>query len=466
LTAPRDLRRSRLALRADRIVALGALLAATFAALAAPATAQAVDAWAQFQGGSERLGEAPAGAPQPALRLAWRARAPGTDARLSMPVVASGVAVAVGRSAVLGLDPSTGEVQWQVPRATGLVVPGAAAPEGSGVVVYVEGAGPSSSALVALDLATHERRWRFPLAASAPWAPAIVGDAVIVGTRDGFVYRVALSNGVQQWRARADGVVTSVAASDDQVFAVSEDLGSSGTGRLSAFDAATGSMTWTRSYRLAALVSVPAVSGDTVYAAFGNGLVRAFDAATGAERWSQPIRSRCSPRSGLAVADGAVFVADVQGGVYRFDAATGTPAWDYQFSAFTRWGSPLVAGGTVYVGMEEARDGLVAALRTGDGHLVWQRRTVGGAIGPLAPAGDLILAPAQAVDGGILALAHDPAGVVGDVISPTVLHLPIALVNYVVAFVVLGAALLLLGRFVLRSGTPTEIPPPDGPEAT
>jgi hypothetical protein len=90
---------------------------------------------------------------------------------------------------------------------------------------------------------------------------------------------------------------------------------------------------------------------------------------------------------------------------------------------------------------------------------------VGGAIGPLAPAGDLILAPAQAVDGGILALAHDPAGVVGDVISPTVLHLPIALVNYVVAFVVLGAALLLLGRFVLRSGTPTEIPPPDGPGA-
>src|SRR4029453_2174639 len=196
------------------------------------------------------------------------------------------------------------------------------------------------------------------------------------------------ANGVQQWRSRADGLATSVAASADRVFVVSEDLGSSGTGTLSALDAPTGARQWTRSYRLAAMVSVPAVSGDTVYAAFGNGLVRAFDAATGAERWSQPIRSRCRPRSGLAVADGAVFVADVQGGVYRFDAATGAPVWDYQFSAFTRWGSPLVAGDTVYVGMEVGHDGLLAALRTGDGHLTWQRRTAGGAIGPLAPAGD------------------------------------------------------------------------------
>jgi outer membrane protein assembly factor BamB len=374
------------------------------------------------------------------------------------------MAVAVGRSSVVALDPANGEVRWEVVRNPGLVVPPAFAPEGTsgGLVLYVEGAKPSDSALVALDLDTHQRRWRFSLDDFAPWAPAIVGDGVVVGTRGGVVYRVALEDGALQWKSTAEGVVTSVAASADRVFAVSEDQ-SSGTGSLSSFDASTGQRRWTKSYRLASLVSSPAVAGSTVYAAFGNGLVRAFDAATGQERWSQPIRSRCSPRSGLAVSEGALYVADVQGGVYRFDAETGDRAWDYQFATFTRWGSPLVAAGTVYLGMEEAREGVMAALRASDGHLIWERRTVGGAIGPFAPAGDLLLAPAQALDGGILAFAHDTSGALGDASSPTELHLLAAMVNYCVAFVLVAALLLGLGRFVLRAGPPDELPADDVP---
>jgi outer membrane protein assembly factor BamB len=430
-------------------------------ATAVPASAQAAVSWPEFQGGPGRLGVAPAGTPDPALRLAWRTRAPGTDGRLSMPVLTPDLAVAVGRSAVVGLDPTDGTVQWQVPRNAGLATPPVlAGAAGDELVVYVEGDSSTTSALVGLDLQTHERRWRFALDSQAPWSPAVVGDGVVVGTLKGTLTLVALADGTVRWKATADGAITSVAASSEQVFAVSEDAGS-GTGTLSAFDAATGRRQWTKSYRLASLISSAAVTGTTVVAAFGNGLVRAFDAATGADRWSEPIRSRCSPRSGLAVADGAVYVADVQGGVYRFDASTGTPAWDYQFAAFNRWSSPLVAGGALYLGLEDGHDGLLVALRRSDGHLVWQRRTAGGALGALAPAGDLLLAPAQSVGGGLLAFAHDSAGVLTDTTSPTELHLWMALLGYVAAFVLVGAALLALGRFVARSGTPTEIPPPD-----
>src|SRR5262245_59240653 len=298
-----------------------------------------------------------------------------------MPVVTPDIAVAVGRTAVVGLDPADGAIQWQVPRNAGLAVPPVLAQASEGdLVVYVEGNSAATSALVGLHLESHDRAWRFALDSQAPWSPVVVGDGVVVGTMKGTLTLVSVADGTAKWKVAAGGVITSVAASADRVFAVTEESGS-GTGALSAFDAATGRREWTRSYRLSSLISAPAVTGSTVVTAFGNGLVRAFDVATGAERWSQPIRSRCSPRSGLAVAEGAVFVADVQGGVYRFDASTGTRAWDYQFEAFNRWGSPLVAGESLYLGLEDGHDGLLAALRLSDGHLVWQRRTAGGALG-------------------------------------------------------------------------------------
>jgi hypothetical protein len=118
--------------------------------------------------------------------------------------------------------------------------------------------------------------------------------------------------------------------------------------------------------------------------------------------------------------------------------------------------------------MEEARNGLLAALRIGDGHLVWQRRTVGGSIGALAPARDLLLAPAEGVTGGILAFRHDASAALEDGLSPTQLLLPAALLNYLLAFVAVVAGILALGRFVLRT-PPTELPldapPPDEDEA-
>jgi hypothetical protein len=63
------------------------------------------------------------------------------------------------------------------------------------------------------------------------------------------------------------------------------------------------------------------------------------------------------------------------------------------------------------------------------------------------------------VDGGILAFAHDPSGILSDVSSPTELHPGAAVLNYAVAAVLLAALLLGLGRFVLRSGAPAELPP-------
>jgi outer membrane protein assembly factor BamB len=62
-----------------------------------------------------------------------------------------------------------------------------------------------------------------------------------------------------------------------------------------------------------------------------------------------------------AVADGLVYIPDFSGFLHCLDAETGKPYWTLDMLAAV-WGSPLVAGGAVYLGDE---DGDVAVLQTG-----------------------------------------------------------------------------------------------------
>jgi glucose dehydrogenase len=178
-----------------------------------------------------------------------------------------------------------------------------------------------------------------------------------------------------------------------------------------------------------------------VYAGFGDVQVRAFDVATGEIRWEAAVRSDSSPLTSAAFADGDLFVVDGTGGLYRIDGRTGDLEWEFQFPSFFIWGSPLVAGDRVFVGTQ---DGTLAAVDLSTGHRVWQRRVNAPPVGALAPAGERLLVPLLGRGGGLLALEHDPAGVVGDVASPTTLRPEVALLNFAAGFAaVLGGGLLL-----------------------
>jgi hypothetical protein len=137
-----------------------------------------------------------------------------------------------------------------------------------------------------------------------------------------------------------------------------------------------------------------------------------------------------------------VYAVDDLGGVYRFDEQTGHRFWDYQFPANVTFGSPLVADEALYLGMD---DGSVAALHVSNGHLVWRGRLALAPVGAWSPSGDLLLVSAIGPRGGILALTHDPGGVLIDEPSPTELNLPVALANFAGAFLIVAA--LLLGVF-------------------
>jgi hypothetical protein len=120
-----------------------------------------------------------------------------------------------------------------------------------------------------------------------------------------------------------------------------------------------------------------------------------------------------------------------------------------------------VAGGWVYAGLD---DGTVVAVSVATGHLVWRTKLAFGAIGPLAAAGDLLLAPSIGPGGGILAFRHDPSGTLLDVHSPTELDLPVALADFAGAFVLMLAVVLgLFGALGRRTERALDVAPATGP---
>jgi outer membrane protein assembly factor BamB len=430
-----------------RIGALVATLLVIAAAIAASAWGQP-ESWPMLQGGPSHVGDA-TGAVAPPLVREWRSK-PSDDERVGSLAVVSGLAVGVARTQVIAWDPSTGQVRWTVDRANGPISGPAVDPSlgSGGVLVFTEGDRPGKSALVGLDLATQDRLWSLPLGDLVRGMPTLDAGRVYVGARDAFVYAADAATGKLVWKVKTSGAVDATpAAAEGKVFVVSE-VETVGDVTLTALDASTGRLQWSFDQPRPVLGPTSATVADgVVYVGFGDPVVRAFDAATGALQWSRLVRASFSYRSSLAFAGGSVYTLDTAGGVYRLDARTGERVWEYRFPADVSWSSPLVVGGYVYVGLD---DGTVAAVDVPRGHLVWEA-VVGGAIGGLAPAGDLLLAPRATGGGGLLAFAHDPGGVLIDEPSPTVLNLPVALANFAGAFLVLTVLLIALFRFAFRS---------------
>lgn len=112
----------------------------------------------------------------------------------------------------------------------------------------------------------------------------------------------------------------------------------------------------------------PTTAGGRVFISAGNGSVYALDEATGHVRWHRdvgvsPCGSRGSTSTGTVTADPrtgspTLYIAGADNYLYALDAATGATRWRSVVggtsSSFYTWGSPTVAGGTVYMAVSSA----------------------------------------------------------------------------------------------------------------
>jgi outer membrane protein assembly factor BamB len=175
------------------------------------------------------------------------------------------------------------------------------------------------------------------------------------------------------WRTRTEQPIHGApTVAGGQVMAVALD------NTLLTFDAATGKPGWTyqalsESARILA-ASSPAISGDTVVAAFGSGELIALRTVNGNDLWNNAL-SRASRTSALSeirdipgrpvIYRGDVFAVSHSGVFAATDLRTGTARWSLPVVGIT---SPLPEGDVVYV---VGVDGKLVCASRESGQIFW-----------------------------------------------------------------------------------------------
>lgn len=143
-------------------------------------------------------------------------------------------------------------------------------------------------------------------------------------------------------------------------------------GRISVLDAERGDVLRSFDTDLD-IASGPSVFGQRVLVGTVGGQVAMLDRATGAIQWRAQLSSEVLAMPVLR--DETVVARCIDGRVFGLDVETGRRDWIYDRSVplLTLRGNsdPLLRAGQVFVGYD---DGTVAALRIGDGALLWEQR--------------------------------------------------------------------------------------------
>jgi len=266
---------------------------------------------------------------------------------------------------VMALDAATGAVRWRhVTAGKGASDTGSGCGDvwsspsvdarrhmvlfGTGnCVTSPKGWGPSSEALIAVDLATGRRRWTYqPHGANRDdqdfaGAPNLFSaggrDLVGLGNKDAFYYAVDRGHGTLVWKARATDPGLSHPGSNFSTggfigpTAVSQGTVVGGTAvggspYLHAFDAATGATRWQQPIA-GPTYGATTVTNGVVFSGGTDFTLRAYSLADGKVLWQQPMRGVVA--GGVAIVNDNVFaVAGIRepglkkrsktSGVYRF----------------------------------------------------------------------------------------------------------------------------------------------------
>ncbi|MBJ7410971.1 MAG: PQQ-binding-like beta-propeller repeat protein [Phenylobacterium sp.] len=189
------------------------------------------------------------------------------------------------------------------------------------------------------------------------------------------VLQMDARTGAVGWRTKTpESIHGAPTVSGGRVFAISLD------NTLLTFDAATGAPSWTyqalsESARILS-ASSPAISGDSVVAAFGSGELVALRASNGNDLWNEAL-SRASRTSALSeirdipgrpvIYQGDVFAVSHSGVFAATDLRTGQARWSLPVVGVS---TPWPAGDVVYV---VSKTGDVICASRENGQIYWIR---------------------------------------------------------------------------------------------
>jgi outer membrane protein assembly factor BamB len=194
--------------------------------------------------------------------------------------------------------------------------------------------------------------WRFdnPSGCTSYSGPTVADGRVYVGNYCPYLYAVDERTGRLLWTATTDGKVESApAVADGRVFVAT---GYTGRG-VYAFDAASGERLWRYEMTDGSLGSPSVRHGVLYVAAEEDGALYALEAATGKPLWRSVVPGWAggSAQSPLVVG-GTVYVGSTDGYLYAFDAVTGQTLWRGATGGPIHRSSVIAASGHVFVGSD------------------------------------------------------------------------------------------------------------------
>ncbi|MCX5410825.1 PQQ-binding-like beta-propeller repeat protein [Streptomyces sp. NBC_00059] len=348
---PSFLARRRGAARQRRLTVLAAagtlVVLVVVAGLLLPRVFSGASGW---DDGAESAGGPTAVAKQLVVRDLWSRE---TES-VGRPVVASGKVVVEGQDGALrAVDGTSGDTVWTYDE------PGGASLEGvtDGRVVA---SGRENGTIHAVDLDSGKQIWS--VGAEAHTAP---------GTRWNLYLRVVLAAGTVYVNAMYDP------PEDSELY---------GQYAVSALDAATGRLKWTRPVAYGVSDALAAVDG-VVYCGIWEkdaSYFYALDAETGDQLWRYHMSAqRGTEATAITVSGGTVYVGDSRGVLHAVDARRGTRLWTHEPDAGSvEWLEPLVVTeGVVLGGTGEpggtSGPGDMHAIAADSGEPLWTESTEG-----------------------------------------------------------------------------------------
>ncbi len=197
-------------------------------------------------------------------------------------------------------------------------------------------------------------------------SPALAGDRVVFGARDGRVYALAANSGETQWSTPLGaGIGASPLVADGLVV-----IGNY-AGRVVALSVDTGETIWDFATGAKVVASATlAADGATVIAASHDQQVYGLALADGSLRWKVQTGGAVFA-SPVVDGDNRVFVATMDGTLHAIDAAAGEPLWQAQLGSAI-YSSPAVWHDRVAVG---STGRAVRCFRAADGANLWSTAT-------------------------------------------------------------------------------------------
>ena len=292
----------------------------------------------------------------------------------SSPVVVDGMAYAGSWDRyVYALDAATGELLWRYltndEAYYPLTVIDGVVYAGSGGYVY------------ALQASTGYLLWSSEIDVHVSFSPILAGTVVYIGSLTGYLYALDASTGEVLWRHKANEESYSVSASGGKVYnqvfsapAVVDEAVYIGTdsGHVRALDASTGDLLW--EYETPTdVILTPVVDEGVVYATGSfDGFLYALNASTGEPIWVYKEGDRIGS---LAVGGGTIYTLAhgiLVDNVHALDSSTGEFRW--RVTGYEALG-PFLSDGAVYAStIGQSEDGPVIGVGAFDaetGEVLW-----------------------------------------------------------------------------------------------